>query len=180
VIAMSRLMILGAGGHGTVIVEIAQLMNKWDEIVFLDDNVRISNVNGYKVIGGLDDYKKYKEKYQCAFVAIGNNKLRLELTEQLIEEGFTIPTLIHPFSFISDTCQIGKGTVVMAGTVIMPYNNRQCLYCQYIKQYRSRLHIGKRCSYFAWSTYWWHNLYRANTWICIGSSIANNIKIGKM
>lgn len=32
---MSKIMILGAGGHGKVVAEIAKLMNKWDEIVFL-------------------------------------------------------------------------------------------------------------------------------------------------
>lgn len=35
---MSKLLILGAGGHGKVVAEIATKMKKWNEIAFLDDN----------------------------------------------------------------------------------------------------------------------------------------------
>lgn len=93
---MSKIMILGAGGHGKVVAEIAKLMNKWDEIVFLDDNKSLHEVNSYKVIGTLSDYLIYKDRYQYAFVAIGDNKLRLKLIKNMMKNGISIPILRHP------------------------------------------------------------------------------------
>lgn len=34
---MTKLVIIGAGGHGAVVADAALLMAKWSEIVFLDD-----------------------------------------------------------------------------------------------------------------------------------------------
>lgn len=177
---MSKLMILGAGGHGTVVAEIADLMNKWDEIALLDDNKKLIAVNGYKVIGGLNDYKSYKEEYEYAIVALGNNKLRLELTEKLIREGITVPTLIHPFSSISATCHIGKGTVVMAGVAInanVTIGNACIINTSCSIDHGCVLEKGVHISpgvHLGGATY-----IEENTWICMGSSISNNIKIGK-
>lgn len=48
---MSGLLILGAGGLGKVIAEIAVLMGKWERIAFLDDRVELKEVMGFPVIG---------------------------------------------------------------------------------------------------------------------------------
>lgn len=48
---MSKLLILGAGGHGKVVAEVAMLMGAWENIAFLDDNDDIKNVCGVQVIG---------------------------------------------------------------------------------------------------------------------------------
>ena len=50
-------------------------MEKWDEIVFLDDNEKLREVNGIKVIGQFNDYRIYKDRYNYAFVAIEDNEL---------------------------------------------------------------------------------------------------------
>lgn len=50
-----NLIILGAGGHGRVVADIAEQTGKYDKIVFLDDNS-----NDDKVIGKCSDYKKFK------------------------------------------------------------------------------------------------------------------------
>lgn len=176
---MSGLMILGAGGHGKAVAEIAELMKKWNEIVFLDDNQELNEVNGYKVIGTLNDYMIYKDRYPYAFVAIGNNKLRLDLIEDIIREGITVPVLIHPFTAISANCQIKEGTVVMAGTVINTNSiigkgciintsssiDHDCVLEDGV-HISPGVHIGGTVH------------IGGSTWVCIGSSIANNILIG--
>ena len=50
-----RLIILGAGGHGRVVADLAEQIDKYDEIVFLDDNS-----NDDRVIGKCSDYIKFK------------------------------------------------------------------------------------------------------------------------
>lgn len=175
-----KLLILGAGGHGKVVAEIASLMKQWDEIAFLDDNEELKEVNGYKVIDKLRNYKLYKEEYEHAFVAIGNNKFRIYLIDNLLKEGFKIPILIHPFTAISSNVHIGKGTVIMAGVVI-----------------NTNAVIGKGCIINTSSSIDHDCILEDGvhispgahvggtvnigncTWVCIGSSIVNNITIGK-
>lgn len=114
---MSKLVIVGASGHGKVIADIAKL-NGYDNIVFLDDDETVKECAGYPVVG-----------VSCAFsqverdvvIAIGNAKIRNRLQEQYESHGFYLVTLIHPNATVADTAEIGAGSVVMAGAVINPY-----------------------------------------------------------
>ena len=58
---MSKLLIIGAGGHAKVVVEIALMMNKWKKIACLDDNTSLNKVLGIPIIGETKDYKKFKD-----------------------------------------------------------------------------------------------------------------------
>ncbi|MDK2946235.1 MAG: hypothetical protein PWQ85_1011 [Geotoga sp.] len=177
---MAKLLILGASGHGRVVAEIATLMKQWDEISFLDDNEELNHVNGYKVIDRLKNYRLYKDEYENAFVAIGNNQIRLRLINELLKAGFSIPVLIHPKATISNNVFIDIGTVVMAGAVINTNTvigkgciintsssvDHDCVLGDGVHispgaHVGGTVHIG-RC-----------------TWVCIGSSISNNITIGE-
>lgn len=176
----SRLLILGAGGHGKVVAEIASFMDKWDEISFLDDNLKLKEVNGYKVIGTIGDYRLYKDKYEYAFVAIGNNQLRLNLIEKLIEDEFKIPTLIHPFTAISKRVDIDIGTVVIAGAIINTNTSigKGCIVnttssVGHDCVIKDGVHISPGVNIGGTST------IGKCSWICIGSSVINNINIGE-
>lgn len=176
---MSRLLILGAGGHGKVVAEIATLMKQWDEISFLDDNKELKEVNGHRVIGLINDYKSYKSQYEYAFVAIGNNQLRLSIIEELIKNGYEIPVLIHPFTAVSNKVDIDIGTVIVAGTII-----------------NTNTSIGKGCIINTTSSVGHDCIVKDGvhispgvniggtttigkcSWICIGSSVINNTYIG--
>lgn len=112
---MNKLVIIGAGGHGNVIADIA-VKNGYSDIVFLDDDPGAEECGGFSVAGKTSDIEKYKD---CDFiVAIGNPEVREQITRKL--EGFRLVTLIHPAAVIGRNVEIGKGTVVMAGAVINP------------------------------------------------------------
>lgn len=49
-----RLLILGAGGHGQICKEIAEMSNIYEQIDFIDDNLKLSNV-----IGTFNDFKNH-------------------------------------------------------------------------------------------------------------------------
>ena len=106
---MNRLIIIGASGHGKVIADIAVKIG-YTDIVFLDDNEKITECAGFPVVGktvqaGDMDGDK--------IVAIGNASIR-----EKIQETIETVTLVHPDAIISRRVQIGQGTVVMAGAVI--------------------------------------------------------------
>ena len=53
-----------------------------------------------------------------AFVALGNNRLRLRVGAHLRAIGFALPTAIHPSALISPSARIVAGAVVMAGSIV--------------------------------------------------------------
>lgn len=177
---MASLLILGAGGHGKVVSDIASMTGKWDSIAFLDDREDIKAVLGFPVIGKCRDYGSYKETFKYAIVAIGKNEVRLEWLQKLSKVGFAIPNIIHPFSSISRQCRIGEGTVVMAGVVVNSCASigkgciintsssidHDCVLDDGV-HISPGVHVGGTVKIGKYS------------WLCIGSSIANNITIGR-
>lgn len=104
-----NLLIIGAGGHGKVVAEIAADCG-YRKIDFLDDN-------SSDAIGKISDLEKFIGQYECAFVGIGN-RFRGELIEKLEGLGYQVPVLIHPTAYISRTAKIEKGTVVEPKAIV--------------------------------------------------------------
>ena len=115
---MRKLLIIGAGGHGAVVANVADEMEVFTEIAFLDDG-EILQCLRFPVIGKTQDISQYVQEYEF-FVAIGNGVTRKKVMENIQALGGTIATLIHPKAVIAKGVTFGEGTVVMAGAVIEP------------------------------------------------------------
>lgn len=157
----NKLMIIGASGHGKVVADIAKKMNKWQSIVFLDDNESLKISMGIEVIGKTSDAFSHKDEFDF-FVAIGNNAAREKIQEKLEKEGMAVVSLIHPESVIGTDIEIGHGTAIMAGVVI------NC---------SSR--IGKGCIVNTNATIEHDNIVEDYVHISPGVSVAGSVKIGK-
>lgn len=110
---MHKLVIIGAGGHGKVIADIA-IKTAYKNISFVDDNA-FGSCLGFPIIGTCADIV---DDGETDFVlAVGNNG-----TRKLIAEKYDLPyvTLIHPSAQIGVGVRMDFGTVVMAGAVINP------------------------------------------------------------
>lgn len=114
-----KIAIIGAGGHGKVIGEIA-LLNHYETIDFFDDQINTIKNFPFKIIGNLELLIKNIKNYDNFFVAIGNNKTRYEKIAMLKKEKNNIVSLIHPKSTISQFSSIEAGSCVMANAVINP------------------------------------------------------------
>lgn len=110
-----QIIIIGAGGHGRVVADIAKL-NGYSSICFLDDHAT-SQINGYDVVGKVADFSQYLDT-SLFCVAIGDGINRKRAYDQLYKAGAEIVSLVHPSAVVSDTVVLGKGVVIMAGTVI--------------------------------------------------------------
>ncbi|KWZ78063.1 acetyltransferase [Anaerococcus tetradius] len=107
---MNRLIIIGAGGHGKVVADIA-VKNSYTDICFLDDDINLKECAGFPVIGPIS----YAELLRGdKIVAIGNSLIREKIQNSIDN----VVTLIHPSSIISRRVKIGEGSVIMAGAVI--------------------------------------------------------------
>ena len=115
---MKRIVLIGASGHGKVCAEIAELSNKYSELLFLDDDQSIKKNGKYDVVGTSEDIYKYIDSETDFFVSIGNHKYRREIQQKIEERGGRIASLIHPNAVISEDVKIGIGTVIMPGSVI--------------------------------------------------------------
>lgn len=110
------LLILGSGGHGKVVKEVALSMknengNVYDRVDFLDDN-------SADAVGTISEVELFKNQYDEAFCGIGNNQFRKTILEKLSKLGYCIPVLVHPTSYISDTAVVEKGTVVEPKAIV--------------------------------------------------------------
>lgn len=103
---MKSLLIIGAGGYGQYVKEIAELCG-YSKIDFLDDN------NPY-AIGRIDEWNILQDMYDGCIVAIGNPEVRKVMTEKLNH----LHTLIHPNAIISKSAIIDDGCVIEANAVI--------------------------------------------------------------
>lgn len=113
---MKKLVIIGAGGHGKVVADLA-LLNGYEKIVFRADLGGATECAGFPVEGTTDDLSGRRD--WDFFVAIGDSAAREKYFKKL--EGFNIVTLIHPNATVARGAQIGRGTAVMAGAVVCTY-----------------------------------------------------------
>ena len=177
---MKKLLILGAGGQGKVVLDLALTCEKWDEISFLDGGKIGEEVLGHSVIGDFREYKMLREKYTHAIVAVGNNDLRLKLTEELIGMGYEVPTLIHPSAIVSQYSTIGAGTVVMPQAVIniSAQVGIACIINTGVI-IEHDCHIGDGVHLSPRAVLGGTVSIGDRSWICLGAKVINNMTIGK-
>lgn len=114
------LVIVGAGGHGRVCADVAQAAG-FEVVGFCDSAMtKGQKINGITVIGAeaADAAALGAAETPQIFVAVGDNERRLELLDQSQKLGFACAKLIHPSAILSPSCEIGEGTVVVAGAVV--------------------------------------------------------------
>lgn len=108
-----NLLILGAGGQGQVVKELAQDVRAFNKIAFLDDDP-----NNPYAVDICDNCAKYVNEYPIAIPSVGNNALRQKWIEMLVQYGFILPTLVHSTATVSPSAEIGYGTVVEAKVTV--------------------------------------------------------------
>lgn len=155
------LIIVGASGHGKVVADLAETLQQYKEIYFLDDDLQKKSCMGYQVIGTSADIDSYVTMADFA-VAIGNAKIREKILEGLLQSGANVPVLIHPNACVAKNVQIGVGTVVMAGSVI-----------------QADSHIGKGCIINTCSSVDHECVLEDYVHIAVGTHLAGAVQVGK-
>ncbi len=85
----------------------------YEKVVFLDDASKESDV-----IGMCCDYVLRHSEYPVAVAAFGNNKTRLFWTDKLLEEGYEVPSIVHPSAIVSPSVVLEPGCFVMQRAVV--------------------------------------------------------------
>lgn len=103
------LLIIGAGEFGQLVKELAEDLG-YKKIDFLDDC-------SFLAIGKVAEYKQFIDVYDEFIVAIGNPNVRRQIVEML-QDSFSLCTLIHPRAVVSKSAQIAEGCIVEANVVV--------------------------------------------------------------
>lgn len=110
---MNRLIIIGAGGHGKVVADIAAEIG-YTDICFADDHAE-GQCLGFPILGGTAHLAAWNDGATDFVIGIGNNAVRKKIAE---EYDINWVRLVHPSAQIGLQASIGRGTVVMVGAVI--------------------------------------------------------------
>ena len=103
-----RLVILGSGGYGRTLFDIAEQIG-YNQIVVLDDKD-----SEYP----LSSFEQYINDNTEFIVAFGNNEFRLSWCKKITSVGGTLATLIHPAAYVSPKTTIGSGTVILPRAIV--------------------------------------------------------------
>jgi UDP-perosamine 4-acetyltransferase len=116
---MEHVVLVGGGGHAKVILDLLRAAGQHEiaGCASLDPNAMRDL--GIPVLG--DDSRLpaiYASGVRRAFVAIGDNRRRWRLSEELAAMGFELVNAVSPNAVLSPSVRLGAGVAVMAGVVI--------------------------------------------------------------
>lgn len=113
-----KIAIVGAGGHGGAVFDcLSARHGSALEAAFYDDAPQRRSVFGVPIAGPVS-LLLADESIELAFVAIGDNRRRQEVTRLLAKAGKSFVTVLHPFTAISPRSHVGVGTIAVAGTIV--------------------------------------------------------------
>jgi len=118
------IVIIGAGGHGKVVLDCIIAQGKYEVAGFIDDSIDINQniTENYKIITTHEKIDTLKNTVDYFIVAIGNNKIR----EQLYTKIKTIlkpAIVIHPSAIIGMGVKINTGCMILSNVIINTYTN---------------------------------------------------------
>jgi len=115
---MKQLVIVGAGGHGKVVLDGALIIGRAIWGLVDDDSGKIGSViMGYEIKADAATFLESIPEDIAAVIAVGSNVKRAALYRKF-SPYLEIVTVIHPVAAISDSATIGAGTVIMPGAVV--------------------------------------------------------------
>jgi UDP-perosamine 4-acetyltransferase len=118
-----RVVIIGAGGHARVVLDILRYNHEIKVVGFINKFVKHPNekIDGIPIIGDTSVLPKLiKKGIKNFIVAVGDNKIRASYFKRLIQMGMVPINAIHPTAIIAKNAKIGRGVVVAAGSIICP------------------------------------------------------------
>ena len=110
--------IYGSGGVGRETLELANLLDQWEEIIFIDDTNNRVFFRGIKTIPFTQFTKEYEPESAEVIIAIGEPLVRDTLYCKVKRFGYSFANIIHPKSHISSSAKLGQGVLIQENVYI--------------------------------------------------------------
>lgn len=120
---MRNIVVKGASGHAKVVIDAIEKQGGF-QIVGLLDRFKAAGtrVFGYEILGQAEDLPALIEKHDIhgGVVALGDNRIRKEAVGRIEKAvpGFRFETVVHPSAAVARGVELGRGVVLLAGTVV--------------------------------------------------------------
>ncbi len=113
-----QVIIYGAGGFGREVAWLAQRIEGYHPVCFVEDSTTKHGeiINKLPVMSLDDAYTQFPEAQIS--VGIGSPKVRQAITAKAISKGFQLASLIDPTAQYSEFIEMGSGTVICAGNIL--------------------------------------------------------------
>lgn len=115
--ATGRLAILGAGGHGRSVADVAEACG-WRVSLYDDAWPALQASGPWRVVGNNERLDRDRAAFDGVAVAFGDCARRLQAHRRLQAQGVALPTLVHPTAWVSPHATLGPGCIVMAGAAV--------------------------------------------------------------
>ena len=118
--ALHRVLLIGAGGHAKVCLEALLDMGATEVVGALSTDG--SGIDGLQVpvLGIQEDLQKITLSHSVTTlcVAIGDNSIRQEVTNNVTESGHSVTQVVSRFAMVSHSASISAGAQLLAGSVV--------------------------------------------------------------
>jgi sugar O-acyltransferase (sialic acid O-acetyltransferase NeuD family) len=121
---VSSAVIVGAGGHAAVLVDLLGMVLPGIKLVAVDSDEELwgKAVLDVPVVGGDDLLPRLKDEGTTHFVvgvgAVRASGARARLFARTLKLGLKPLTLVHPTAFVAKSCSLSQGCQVMAGAIV--------------------------------------------------------------
>ena len=116
------LVLIGAGGHARVVLDILLVRNEHRIVGALDADPALvgTKIHGVEVLGPIQLLEKLRRQQHArgAIVAIGDNRVRRGYLRELDMAGLEAVNAIHPWSSVSPRATLGRNVVICAGAIV--------------------------------------------------------------
>lgn len=116
------ILLLGAGGHARSCIDVIEQEGRFRIAGLVGTPREIGGAQfGYPVLGCDTDLPTLLQKYRRVLVAVGQVKspdVRMRLFALARAHGCELPTIVSPYSYVSNRARLGSGTLVVHGAIV--------------------------------------------------------------
>ena len=120
---MKNVVIFGASGNGSVILECLERSPEYSPVGFVDSfKEKGTKINGYEVLGTELDLPELIDRFNVfgGIIAIGDNWGRQKMAGRIgrIAPKFQFVSVVHPTACVGKEVSLGKGVALMPGVIV--------------------------------------------------------------
>lgn len=172
--------IIGNGGHATVLVDTIQLQGR--KIIGFVAPTNEENQFGIPYLGNDDDISDYRPEEIELVNGIGsvsNMQFRKKIYDHFKSRNYIFSKVVHPSAIVSNSVILGEGTQIMAGAVIQPLVKiADNTIVNTSVSIDHNCQIGKHCHIAPGTTLSGNVTIGDNTHIGTGSTIIQSVEVG--
>ena len=113
-----KVVIIGAGGHAKVLIDCLRFAG-WDVIGCTDADPTPRTCAGVPVLGKDEILRKLRAQgVEHAFCALGSNRVRERVGDELLAMEFSLPSVLGPGANVAPSVQVGRGAAILPGASV--------------------------------------------------------------